>query len=433
MEQSFANSVLLDDYIKNGGIEAWDSLFSSTPLLGVPFVLLGHFFAEKTDWIKGHISNLKCALLLLGVIIVVAEFVVCINNNCGHIRKLNLENFMKKTTIDENDVSFIFAGYSDELMQSMFKDILNSANVKIIKNFLPFTPYINGLLRGLAMRFYKYRVFQYGLYLLEKIYRPLEKIKAGSSKTYLIFTNAASIGVSVPYLKSYLKRHAESTLVMLFLDPLDRYWAQYAKFLVEQIPQFKCFTFEPQDAIHAGFKHTMNVYSYHKAEQGGTEADIYFSFFGLDRLDKVRELGNYLEGKQVRCNFVYVGNIGKKEQEIGLVKNVEQRIPYSEILKDAAQANCLLEILRPGQTGATLRYYEAICYNKKLLTTNKNVVNLPFYNPQYIKVFETLSDVDYEWVRRCEPVDYHYDGSFSPIHFLEEVSEKDLLHKSCEN
>ena len=62
---------------KTGDIEVWDSLFSSAPLFGVPFVLLGHFFAEKTDWIKGHISNLKCALLLLlGGIVMVAELIL---------------------------------------------------------------------------------------------------------------------------------------------------------------------------------------------------------------------------------------------------------------------------------------------------------------------------------------------------------------------
>lgn len=332
---------------------------------------------------------------------------------------------MEKKTINKDDVSFIFVGYSDILMQSMFKDFVNLANVKIVQKLLPFTPYINGLIRGLAMRFCKSKMCQYGLYLLQKIYRPLEKIKTDSEKTCLIFTNAASIGVSVLYLKNYFNRHTECVPVMLFLDPLDRYWAQYAKYLVDQLPQFRCYTFDPHDAEHTGFKHTISVYSYHEVEQGGTEADIYFSFFGLDRLGIVRELADYLEENQVKSNFIYVGNIDKAHK-VGLVRQTEKRLPYSEILKDSIQANCLLEVLRPGQSGATLRYYEAICYNKKLLTTNKNIVNLPFYDSNYIKVFETFSDIDCEWVRRREPVDYHYDGSFSPIHFLEEIVEKEL-------
>lgn len=327
---------------------------------------------------------------------------------------------MEKTMINKDDMCFIFAGNSDPLMKSLFYDFQNSSNVKNVQKLLPFTPYINGLVRGLTMRFYEYKLCQYGLNFILKIYRPLEKIKTGSQKSYLIFTNAASIGVSVPYLKSYLKRHTECTPVMLFLDPLDRYWAQYAKFLVDQIPNFKCFTFDPHDAELTGFSYTMSAYSRQEVEPGGTEADIYFSFFGTERLRQVRELAEYLEAKHVKSNFIYVGD-RDEVHEMGLVKNSKKRLPYSEILKDMIQANCLLEILRPGQSGATLRYYEAVCYNKKLLTTNKNIVNLPFYDPRYIKVFEAFSDIDHEWVHRREPVDYHYDGRFSPIHFLEEI------------
>lgn len=331
---------------------------------------------------------------------------------------------MEKVKVDREVPTFIFAGYSDIMMQSLFKDFQNLPNVRIVEKLLPFNAYINGLFCGLNMRLYKFKIFQWFYYILEKIFRPLEKVKTKEDgKTYLIFTNGASIGVSVFYLKSYLKRHRNCIPVMLFMDSLNRYWAKYAKFLADSIPQFRCFTFDPKDAGEAGYKYTMNVYSYHEPEQGGEKADIYFSFFGLDRLDLVRGLASYLEKRQVNCNFIYVGDIDREQYELDSVKHAEKRIAYSDILKDAVQANCLLEILRPGQAGSSLRYYEAVCYNKKLLTTNKNVVNLPFYDSRYMRVFEKPSDVDYEWVCRREEIDYHYDGRFSPVHFLEEVME----------
>lgn len=330
---------------------------------------------------------------------------------------------MGKTGMDIQDRTFVFTGYCDIMMRSLFEDFQNLPNVRIVEKLLPFNTYINSLLSGLAMRFYKYRVCQYVFYLLEKMHRPLEKAEAGSGKTYLIFTNGASIGVSVPYLKSYLRRHEDCVPVMLFMDSLDRYWAKYARFLVDSVPRFRCFTFDPKDADTAGFQYTMNVYSYHEPEPGGEESDIYFSFFGLDRLKLAREMARYLEAEQVSCNFVYVGDLDEEKYVLEPVKHVGRRMAYSQILKDAAQANCLLEILRPGQTGSTLRYYEAVCYNKKLLTTNRNVVNLPFYDPRYIKVFEKPSDVDCEWIRRRENVDYHYDGRFSPVHFLGEMAD----------
>lgn len=323
--------------------------------------------------------------------------------------------------MQSNDIGFVFAGYSDLTLRTMFKDCLNREDVKILKEILPFSEYVNGLFRGLAMRCYKYKFCQSLLYVVESVFRPLEKLDTDDKKTYLIFTNAASIGLSVPYFKKFLQRHKNYIPVMLFMDQLNLYWAKYAKYLVEQIPQFQCFTFDPQDAQNKDYKHTMSVYSYYDAEPGGVVSDIYFSFFGLNRLKTIIEIADYLEARQVRCNFIYVGDMDDATVELGTVKQVSKRLLYSEIVRDAAQANCLLEVQRDGQSGATLRYYEAICYNKKLLTTNKNVVNLPFYNPEYMKVFEKPSDIDYDWVRRRDPVDYHYDNRFSPVHFLEEI------------
>ena len=319
------------------------------------------------------------------------------------------------------DRVFIFAGYADVMMRVLFQDLFQRDDVLVVEKLLPFREYVNGLLRGLVMRLYTHKLCQNGLYLMEKIYRPLERAGAGDREAYILFTNGASIGVSVPYLKSFLRRHEKCVPVMLFMDSQHRYWAKYAKFLVDSIPQFRCFTFDPKDAQENGFQYTMNVYSRHEPAPDGEESDIYFSFFGLDRFDFVREAGDYLKEGHVRCRFVHVGEPAREKSECGVIEQVPGRLDYFDILRDAAASNCLLEILRPGQCGSTLRYYEAVCYNKKLLTTNRNVVNLPFYDPRFMKIFEKPSDIDCEWVRRREPVDYHYDGRFSPVYFLEGI------------
>lgn len=326
---------------------------------------------------------------------------------------------MQKT---RSGMGYIFAGYSDPMMRTIFKDCLKQENVSILREILPFSTYVNGLFRGLFMRFYKYQFCQILFYIIEKIYHPLEKINTDYEKVYILFTNGASIGISVHYLKNYLKHHKNCIPVMLFMDQMDKYWSEYAKYLVNHISQFRCFTFDPEDARDTGYKHTMNIYSCQDAPTGGISADIYFSFLGKDRLDLVRDITEYLELGKIKCNIIYVGHIGKDENKLGSVKNVEKRMQYPDILKDVLQANCLLEVLRPEQTGVTLRYYEALCYNKKLLTNNKNIINLPFYNSQYMKVFEKPSDIDCQWVRRREKVNYHYENEFSPVHFLEEIA-----------
>lgn len=96
---------------------------------------------------------------------------------------------------------------------------------------------------------------------------------------------------------------------------------------------------------------------------------------------------------------------------------------YTEVLEETVNTNCIVEILQDGQHAQTLRYFEAVCYNKKLLTNNENVKYLNFYNPKYIKIFKSANDIDCEWVKREDEVDYHYNGEFSPLNFISRLDQ----------
>ncbi len=102
---------------------------------------------------------------------------------------------------------------------------------------------------------------------------------------------------------------------------------------------------------------------------------------------------------------------------------MKNAFPYRNIIAEVKRSNCLLEVVREFQDDPSYRYYEAVCYNKKLLTNNKRIVNFPFYNPEYIHVFEKPEDIDWDWVKERIPIDYGYDGRFSPSHLFDEVIE----------
>lgn len=58
----------------------------------------------------------------------------------------------------------------------------------------------------------------------------------------------------------------------------------------------------------------------------------------------------------------------------------------TEIVEFYTKSNVILDISHPGQSGLTMRTFEAIGSGKKLITTNENIVNYPFYNPNNIYV-----------------------------------------------
>ena len=71
-----------------------------------------------------------------------------------------------------------------------------------------------------------------------------------------------------------------------------------------------------------------------------------------------------------------VNNVLAAEQRKGIIYN--QLIDYNQILDELQKFDTVLEVVQPGQVGVTLRYYEAITYNKKLITNNEMVKKLPF-------------------------------------------------------
>ena len=99
-------------------------------------------------------------------------------------------------------------------------------------------------------------------------------------------------------------------------------------------------------------------------------------------------------------------------------------LPYEKVIGNILSTNCVLEMVAKGQKVQTARYYEAVCYNKKLLTNNPNIKELSFYNPKYMKYFENIEDIDFEWVKRKETIDYHYNNEFSPNHILKKLNNQ---------
>lgn len=183
------------------------------------------------------------------------------------------------------------------------------------------------------------------------------------------------------------------------------------------------FTFEPSDAKKHGFIYCDIPYSIiSDVESSNINYDLYLVASASNRLNTFLSVFKYVDGNNLSVKY-RITNTKRKQQVIKNKIIYNQKISYATVINEVKQSNCILEVLSKGQTGATLRYYEAVCYNKKLLTNNKNVVNLPFYNPEYIHIFEKPEDIDIEWVKERIPIDYGYDGRFSPTHLIDRIIE----------
>lgn len=183
-------------------------------------------------------------------------------------------------------------------------------------------------------------------------------------------------------------------------------------------------TFDPLDAEKHNWEYTgLRYYSKHILPvRGKRDADLFFagSLKGqrgqilLQLLDRFNE-------NDVDCRFI-CPRLSRRHFFSKCPKGmylIRKRISYNRILKKMMGSNCILEVLQDGQGASSLRYLEAVCYNKKLLTTNPEIKNYPFYDERYMKVFSTEADIDFDWIKQSEHIDYGYSNEFSPLFLFE--------------
>lgn len=291
---------------------------------------------------------------------------------------------------------------------------------------------LNGWTHKTGNRFLKFLKRAHFSYRLNKVIRlPFKSIWGYTLKDidwnddtryYIIAVGFAPMDIE--YLKRIRREH--NVRYILFTQDAwdDLNYAENNRYYEEKLHFDLIITLDNTDADKYGFLYSDHHYSMltdNKSEK--TDYDLYFIGINKGRYNKLLNIFQYLDAHGVSTCY-RIADVPASEQEYQdkiVYTSYRDRVSYPDVVKGIKAANCILEVLIDVQTGASLRYYEAVCYNKKLLTNNKNVVNLPFYDPDYIHIFEKTEDIDWEWVKKRVPVDYHYDGRFSPTHLIDQI------------
>ena len=135
----------------------------------------------------------------------------------------------------------------------------------------------------------------------------------------------------------------------------------------------------------------------------------------------ITDLSLFLDDKNIKRLFY----LACFESDLFNYIPIRKKLLYKDTIEKMLTCNCILDIVDSGSSGGvSLRFFEAVVYNKKLLTNNKNIVKMPFYNPNYMKIFEKYDDIDLDWLKNNENVDYGYNGEFEAIEFIKRIDKE---------
>jgi hypothetical protein len=75
-------------------------------------------------------------------------------------------------------------------------------------------------------------------------------------------------------------------------------------------------------------------------------------------------------------------------KEIPFIEIRKERINQEDLGEFYSQTNVILDLIRDKQSGLSFRIFEAMAYQKKIITSNAYVKDYDFYNPNNILILD---------------------------------------------
>lgn len=196
----------------------------------------------------------------------------------------------------------------------------------------------------------------------------------------------------------YLKKISNKSIVY--------YWDGFDHF-----PKYKntieyfddCFTFDPENAKTYNLKFLPNFYF---AEDRNTNpsTDLFFLSSYDSRYPLIEKIVTTIENQNnnIKIKVLQLPRNNKTpipKPASNAIEIIEKPISFVETTALMKDTKIVLDIQKDIQRGLTFRVFEAMGLGKKLITTNTDIINYDFYNPNNIFIWtENTTNIPNEFL-----------------------------------
>lgn len=307
----------------------------------------------------------------------------------------------------------------NDIFRVMFSDCLNLGNVNLCDTYFV----DKGKKNRLERFFYRKSIDRYIGRVIDLAINPQYRLNGFLSTkkmNIVVFMNGSFLKIYNKRRLNKLKKRFPKTIFVLLL--VDAAFQLQAIDAVKNKDQFDyIYTFDMADSRRYGFRFVNTPYS--KIFDCETGTGVYFCGSEKGRIETLTEFATAFKESDIPFTFDVFGN-PDKSNEMVKIKNQGYK-PYSNIVSNTLNYNCILDIVQHGRksdSGLSLRVYEALVYNKVLITNNSNILDFKEYNSEFMHYVTTATDIKKEWI--SQQADYQYDGRFSPVHFFRDIMKQ---------
>lgn len=274
----------------------------------------------------------------------------------------------KKDTINKEDILFVTAetGYGKIGLEKGGYHVLHPYGYRTI---------IGRVILEVLVRLNAPQTFIFNKKILKNKYRYIIVEDSIITKQFLIWIR---------------KKNPDSRIIFKYTNMIGK--AHHI--LPQDVPnEIEIWTYDKHDSDKYGIKLSKcgGYPTYFIGEKREKKYDIMYVGKDKGRSEEILYLQNKFEKLGLKTKFLIMPTtrVSKKK---GFYS---KPISYEEVIKLVTESRAILNITLPNQQGATLRDYESIFNEVKLITTNKNIKSFDFYDPNNIFVLkeDNLNDL----------------------------------------
>lgn len=312
--------------------------------------------------------------------------------------------------------NFVFFQVPHDYYKISMNDVFSLSNVKYYDNY----PYFGGkFLRFLHKVHFSGKILPIISLPFKKIWNPyyFENTFADDKPICFIFTGATAIWAKsglISYLKS---KYNKSRFVCFYQDIIESY-----KFItLYEIKHYFdiVMSYNKTDAEKYGLLYHPTQYSSIEIPKNDfiPYSDVYFLGAAKNRFESIIKAFEYFKANGLKCDF-YVTDVPRKERKYTNEIKYIKHMSYIENLQHIDKTKAILELMQEKSTGFTLRMWEAITYEKLLITNNKAVEKLKDNSNGFV----VLNNPNNNWqdlLNLRVKYDSSWEKQMSVKHFLE--------------
>ncbi len=287
---------------------------------------------------------------------------------------------------DYSKLNLILLGNGQEWLTYCWKGALERyPNVHLYNSFLP--DFGSKILNKLCRLVFSKKA---SFLPIKRFFYPRIANAIGLSKgetTQIVFYDYGVLSRELSFVEFIRENYPNVLLVYRFTNVVSISRAKISGYL----PQLKglfdlILAFDKLDESEYGFKYLPLVYTSSIKKDAELKYDLFYVGNAKDRLNILLEIFEKANNEGLKCLF-YIFGVEPDRQRFSDIIHFNERVDYSFVLDCISRSKALVDVIQGNSTGFTIKSCEAVCLDRKLISTNSALKKIPFFNDNNILIY----------------------------------------------